>query len=255
MGCVIARVEESLGNPNKPTRSCLQYTPTQTAHVNAHCLSYNTNMKLRLTGKAQESDDVWSFFFEPTELLTWTAGQSIRLEIPRKTWGHDERRFTIASGPSEGQIRITTRLSGSEFKQALAALEPGQAIDGYSIEGSFVLVEATQPKLFLAAGIGITPFRAILAEAPVRADIRLLYQSKDQPPVFGDELSAWLGERLRVTPKRLSSDAATAFCPDWQARTVYVSGPEQMVRTIAGELLAEGLPKSQLRTDEFTGDL
>lgn len=209
-------------------------------------------MKLKLVRKQLETDNVWSFFFEPAEPLAWVAGQSVRIEIPRKTWGYDERRFTIASAPSEGRIRITTRLSGSEFKQALAALQPGETVDGHNIEGSFIW-EPSPPKLLLAAGIGITPFRAMLKAHAPEEDVKLLYQSKDQPPVFGDELSAWLDDALTITPDRLSFDSIAAFCPDWQQRLVYISGPEQMVQTLSRQLQGAGLPAGQLKTDLFTG--
>lgn len=210
-------------------------------------------MKLKFLRKQQDTGDVWSFFFEPAEPLEWRAGQSIRLEIPRKSWGYDERRFTIASAPSEEHIRITTRVSSSEFKQSLADLEVGKSLDGHNIEGNFIWDNSDWPSLFLAAGIGITPFRAMLAEWAGKEQIKLLYQSRDEPPVFGKELSEWLGEALRVTSQRLDPDAVMSFCPDWLERQVYVSGPEQMVHDLSRQLLAAGLPAGQLKTDLFTG--
>lgn len=210
-------------------------------------------MKLRFVNKVQESDDVWSFFFEPAEPLDWIAGQSIRLELPRKSWGYEEQRFTIASAPREGHVRITTRLSDSEFKQTLSRLESGAFIDGHNIEGDFIWDSLDRPKLFLAAGIGITPFRSLLAEHAAAKNVKLLYQSKDKLPVFGKELADRLGKGLRVTSQRLSLDTIADFCPDWKERVVYISGPEQMVRDISRSLLGAGLSPKWLITDLFTG--
>lgn len=215
-------------------------------------------MKLRLINKQQESEGVWSFFFEPAEPLGWIAGQSIRLELPRKSWGYDERRFTISSAPHEGHVRITTRLSDSEFKQALNQLDIGAALDGYNVEGDFTWKESDRPKLFLAGGIGITPFRAMLAgrqHASRPLDATLLYASKDQPPVFLEELTAWAqqGLELHLTDKRLGVDALTSLVPGWPGSLVYVSGPEPMVQDLSQQLKAAGLPPGQLKTDLFTG--
>jgi NAD(P)H-flavin reductase len=51
----------------------------------------------------------------------WTAGQSIKLEVPGP-YGPLEHRFSISSAPHEGIVAITTRLSGSSYKNSLAAL-------------------------------------------------------------------------------------------------------------------------------------
>lgn len=211
-------------------------------------------MKLSLADKKHESGDVWSFFFDVNEPLEWRAGQSIRLEIPRKTLGCEERRFTIASAPSEKLIRITTRLSESEFKRNLDGLQIGQTVHGYNIEGDFVWNESEKPTLFLAAGIGITPFRSILAEhTEAREKTQLLYSTRDIPPVFGQELRHWLGNELHIIPNRISFDVIRNLISDWQKRIVYISGPEKMVYDLYRQLLKAELPETQLRTDHFTG--
>lgn len=210
--------------------------------------------------KQQEADNIWSFFFEPAEPLDWIAGQSIRLEIPRMTWGVDERRFTIASAPSEGHIRITTRVGGSEFKQSLADLQPGDEINGHNIEGDFVWDKARGPRLFIAGGIGITPFRAMLAAAVYEGkpfNTTLIYSSKEEPAVFQAELDAWAREDpsffVLYLPKRLVFDEHSSLAGSWLGSTVYVSGPEAMVDEVCTALSERDLPAGQLHTDRFTG--
>ena len=213
-------------------------------------------MKLRLVNKKQESGDIWSFFFEPTEALTWIAGQSIRLEIPRKTWGVSERRFTIASAPYEGHIRISTRIGVSDFKHDLAELEKGAEIQGFNIEGDFVWDTSTQHKLFLAAGIGITPFRSMLLEAAqlnTPLNTSLVYGTRDVPPLFLDEFTKLAQHdtsfTIFVTPDRIQIPSGDA----WLRSLIYISGPEQMVADLAQRAITAGLPSEQLRTDLFTG--
>ncbi len=204
---------------------------------------------------------MWSFFFEPLEPAVWEAGQSIRLELPRKTWGVDERRFTIASAPFEQHIRITTRISQSDFKQALAALDSGAEINGANIEGDFVWGDWGKARIFIAGGIGITPFRAILAEktaANEPLNTALMYSSRDTPPVFLDELKKWAVQDdtfiLHVTPERISLPLIKTN-RGFLNSLVYISGAEQMVRELGSQALANGLPQAQLKTDLFTGSL
>lgn len=220
-------------------------------------------MKLRLARKQKETDAIWSFFFEPAGKVKWLAGQSIRLELPKKTWGVDERRFSIASAPYEKHIRITTRVSKSSFKQLLAKLEPGDSLEGYAIEGDFTWGETDMPRLFLSGGIGITPFRALLAQAVhdgTPLNTTLIHSFSDDKLLFGDELAAWQKKDptfyVHYLPKtRLSLDSHSTLSPFWQHNLVYISGPEKMVQELAKSLTKQGLPKEQLKLDEFTGDI
>src|SRR5947209_11551649 len=93
-----------------------------------------------------------------------------------------ERAFTIASSPSEPLVRITTRVSSqsSSFKSALMGLAPGALIEAHGPYGTFLLHDDPRPAVFIAGGIGITPFRSILGDVFARGnrpDITLLYSS------------------------------------------------------------------------------
>ncbi|MDQ3123718.1 MAG: FAD-dependent oxidoreductase, partial [bacterium] len=172
----------------------------------------------------------------------------------------DERRFTIASAPHEQQVRITTRISHSEFKQSLANLPPNTEINGFNIEGNFVWVASKRPKLFLAAGIGITPFRALIADrihSKTPLDATLLYSSSQQPALFANELSFWQKTdptlKVHLLPNRITIADNASLIPQWLKNLMYVSGPSRMVEEIAIALIAHGLPRKQLKTDMFTG--
>jgi ferredoxin-NADP reductase len=218
-------------------------------------------MKLRFVRKLHEVDDVWSFFFDPAEKLHWQAGQSIRLEIPKKSWGVIERRFTISSAPYEGQIRITTKVSHSDFKQALSKLTEGDEITGTAIEGSFVWGKEKKHRLFVAAGIGITPYRALLSERindKNRCRATLLYRSRLKPAIFEAELHTWQQKDkslnvMYLTDHRLQLIKKSTLAPFWLDSLVYISGPEVMVRHLTQQFIEKGLPKEQLKTDQFTG--
>lgn len=221
-------------------------------------------MKLRYVRRIQETNDVWSFFFEPLSKISWEAGQSIRLELQRPTWGISERRFTIASAPHERYLQITTRLTGSEFKSLLAELSPGQEIAGHNIEGSFTWSRAdTEPPILcIAGGIGITPFRALLLDAAEQKslhDVILLHRSKDKPPVFSAELSrlseAEPGFLYHQLTNRLDEESIESIAPNWRKRMIYISGSSEMVRQVSGLFALLGLPPERIVRDIFTGNI
>lgn len=213
-------------------------------------------VKLRFLNKLQEVGDIWSFWFEPPEDLTWLAGQSIRLELPRATFGVDERRFSIPSAPHEKLVRITTRLSDSSFKQNLDKLEPDALIDAYAVEGDFVWNDSDKNRLFLAGGIGITAFRPILIDAAEQGKLKntvLIHSFHDNKPLFGSELEKL--KSLKVIYLHNSRISAENLIPDWKTRQVYISGPEKMVAELGNQLKKSGLPDDRLKLDLFTGNL
>lgn len=210
-------------------------------------------MKLTLAGKRNETTNIWSFQFEPQEPVVWQAGQSIRLEIPRASWGYSERRFTISSAPHEDCLQITTRISTSEFKQSLAALAIGDTIDGYNIEGAIRWGDPNQPKLFIAGGTGITLFRVALAQAYYsRQDppVTLFYSAKDSPLLFEQELRSWQTAQqnfiMHTKPRRFTADEIVASAPLAHDSLIHIAGPQTMVDDIQRQLRQAGLTEAQL---------
>lgn len=220
-------------------------------------------MLLALREKRHEVADAWSFVFDPPEALNWIAGQFMRFELPHDNADDKgiERWFTIASAPYEGVVQITTRVSSSSFKQALAAMSPGDRITADGLEGDFVWPENSQSILFVAGGIGITPYHSMLKQRlheGAATPVTLVYGNRTKDIVFKDELDRWPVERpelkvfykvgVRLTPENLSE-----IVPDLSLHLVYLSGPEGMVESLGEQLVEAGVPKAQIRQDYFPG--
>ena len=217
-------------------------------------------MRLRYIDQTAEQDAI-SFNFAPLTPLLWTAGQSIRLEVPG-VYGPEERRFTISSAPSEQKITITTRVSDSPYKQALQTLSAGTEVDAYDIRGDFTWGDAVMPRVFMASGIGVTPFRAIFAERVHLGQplpVTLLHASK--APLFGGEFAAWQTAHPEfsfhyIDNQRLTAALAKQRISDLPQSLIYLSGPSAMVDEIAAELTNScSVPETQLKKDWFTGRL
>ena len=150
-------------------------------------------MKIKFIEKKHEASNAWTFWFEPPEAVNWQAGQYQRWELPINEAEKNDREhwFTISSAPFEAKFAITTRLSGSKFKSALDALKPGDLIDVDTREGDFTWQDTDQAKVFIAGGIGITPFHSIIKQRHhdgQTIDVHLLYAGRDEDFVFRREL-------------------------------------------------------------------
>lgn len=220
-------------------------------------------MILTLYEKEHLVDNVWAFRFRPSEPLTWTAGQYVRVELPHDNPDEEGARrwFTNSAAPYEGILQITTRVTDTTFKQALFQLEIGSTnlrlIE--APEGDFVWQDANMPVVFVAGGIGVTPFRSIIKQRihdGQALNLSLVYGSRSPEVPFKDELSEWMSAdpTLKVhyvSGSPLTAEALIAELPTFNSSLVYVSGPEPMVEALGDDLKKHGLPEAQLKQDFF----
>jgi ferredoxin-NADP reductase len=224
-------------------------------------------MKLKLTAKKPESPDVVSFTFQPDAPLVWKAGQFLHCVLhhePTDNRGSD-RWFTIASAPFERHVMITTKFArkkGSTFKQAFHALKIGESIELSDVSGDFIINDKRRDHVFIAGGIGITPFRSILktmAHAGTALRVTLLYANHGKHVVYKKELETVAKQNPNLaihylfSPERISPDAIKQRVPDLKKPLFYVSGPEPMVESVGEMLKKLGVPKKHLKQDWFPG--
>ncbi len=223
--------------------------------------AHNSTVTLKLLRKHHITGNIWTFVFEPETPLSWTAGQFIRVGLPHShpDLAGTSRRFTISSAPHEGAVHITTRLSASSFKQALAALPVGgelQLLDEPA--GDFVWQDSARPLVFVAQGIGITPFFSLLKDRAHRGlplGAELFYSSRhDTPAAFTAELQAWAAAPTGLTFTQQAEPFTAArladLIPDLPTRLVYVSGPTSMIGLLVPPI---SLPARRLKQDTFSG--
>src|SRR5690606_21264831 len=121
------------------------------------------NVRLTLKEKRKLGPNMREFVFTPNRPPSFKPGQYMEWTVP--PIGADSRgnrrTFTIASSPTEPDVRLGVRFyeRPSTFKRTLSQLVPGQTIMAGHIAGDFVLpADASQKLVFIASGIGITPF-------------------------------------------------------------------------------------------------
>lgn len=229
-------------------------------------------MKVTLDHVKDEAANIRTFYFKPEGPVSYTAGQYTELTLPHK---HPDRRgvkrwFTLSSSPTDELLSITTRFGGddksSSFKKALFKLKPGIELHMAEPMGDFVLPKLIQtPLVFVAGGIGITPFHSILEwlhatheERPikllygVRNEDEIVFQDTFQKAriepviVVSQPSDAWGGER-----GRLSAELILGLEKPSEDTLVYVSGPEPMVEALEKDLRKAGLDKHQFVGDFF----
>jgi len=141
-------------------------------------------------------------------------------------------------------------------------LKPGGAISVSHLAGGFVLPRNKEKKLvFIAGGIGITPFRSMiehLLNTKEKRNIILLYSNKTDADIaykpLLDRAQIELGIRtVYVTGKQIDNALITKEIPDYRERNFYISGPHSMVESFKRALRAMGVSWLKIKSDFFPG--
>lgn len=221
--------------------------------------------EIRFIEHVKDSDDMHTFLFEKDTDLHWHAGQYGLFTITHQKIKNATKPFSVASAPAENVVRISTvfRDQPSEFKKALLALKPGETVLMRGPVGPFYLKE-DRPALFMAAGIGITPFRSIIkqleltGEGKSRQPIHLLYLSSGKPHYFQDELNE-AASKANIKIEYLTNKNDLYEKIDKFTNThkndgsYYFAGSKEMVRSIADHLQSQQISKKNMIKDEFFG--
>lgn len=225
-------------------------------------------MILTLFEKKQETPDTISFKFKADENVIWRAGQYLRYTLPQDNPDDrgENRFFTISAAPHEGFVMITTRFASdksSTFKTTLRSMPIGGQIQAHGPSGEFIVRNLAKEYVFLAGGIGITPFRSTLKELDFQRkpiNITLLYANRSENNIpFKEELeeiasrNPGLKIKYAIDPQRIDADYIQNTIPNIQAPIYYASGPKPMVEAIEKELESLGVPKEHVKQDYFPG--
>ena len=222
-------------------------------------------MKLSLSDKVKKASDVIEFRFTPKKETQWIAGQFMQYYIDdtaQDDRGND-RYFTISSAPFEKDIFLTTRFvldKGSSFKNKLYSMNIGDIIDSEGPFGNFILENPPENNhyIFIAGGIGITPFRSILIDLENKGklqnmNISLLYSNRNDEFVYKDLLDE-LQLQVLYSTNSIDKGILEKKVKDFNNNIFYLSGPEGFVKYIK-EILKNDLMVNNvnIKFDYFPG--
>lgn len=233
----------------------------------------------RLKNRTDVAERTIAVHFEKPAGFEFKAGQYLDVTLlnpPKMDSQGAIRSFSIASAPYEEDLVVATRIRESAFKRVFAALPPGSELKLEGPMGSFTLHKnPAKAAVFLAGGIGITPFRSIVRQATKEKlphQLYLFYSNRrPEDAAFLDELQDlsqsnahfifvpamtemekskrhWSGERGFIDREMLVKH----FC-DINEPKYYVAGPPAMVSAMQQMLTKAGVDEDNIRTEEFGG--
>lgn len=230
-------------------------------------------LQLTFVEKIQLTPSSYEFVFTGT--VPFTAGQYLEFTLPHKAADNrgSRRVFTIATNPTDKTVRFGIKFypQPSTFKQTLKALQPGTVVAATRVAGDFTLPkDINKPLLFVAGGIGITPFVSLLKHLQAtgeKRDITLMYAVAASDEIAYKHIleasgvsvivvvpggKATVAKQWQVIDAPfLSHELLQKSVPDIASRTVFISGAPLMVNAVARA--AKELKVRVIKTDHFTG--
>ena len=233
-----------------------------------------TTYEVKLKGREEVAEGTMAFHFEKPTGFNFKSGQAVDLVLADAEGAR--HTFSMVSAPFESELVIATRMRDSAFKRVLKTMKVGTAAKLEGPFGSLTLHNnRVRPAVFIAGGIGITPFMSILRQAtkdqlPQR--LLLLYSNRrPEDAVFLSELQyleqqnknfrlvatmtemskssrAWEGEQGFINEdlvKRVGGDLATPI--------YYMAGPPAMVDAMRQMLNRAAINDDDIRSEEFYG--
>lgn len=216
-----------------------------------HIIGFLRATRLEFVKKEHDKDDIYTFFFSASRPLKHIAGQHGLFVLSRLG---GVRVFSLSSAPEEKYVAISTYVrAGSRYKQRLGALKSGDHLTMWGPVLNFIFQKKEADYVFLAQGIGITPFRSLL----VHADKAQLPVSTTLIHVDGS------AHTFKDLTSRLASKAYYPTNPEEFTTAVtqtlnlnaqyYLSGSPKFIRATKKTLRSLGMKRSQMRKDGFLG--
>ena len=234
---------------------------------------------VKLLRREEVAEGTMSFYFEKPAGFQFKPGQYLDCSLidpPETDAEGNIRTLSIASAPTEKDLMVATRMRDTAFKRVLKRMSFGSQLKIDGPLGSFTLhSNASRPAVFLAGGIGITPFRSMIVNATREglAHRVVLFYANRRP-----EDSAFLQELQQIGSKNKNCQTICVmtkmekskrpwhgetgyidkamlgrFVPDVAAPIYYIAGPPAMVTAMKETLAGAGVNEDDIRSEDFAG--
>lgn len=190
--------------------------------------------------------------------LEFSAGQFAFIKFPNFS-KKEQHPFTISSHPNDGFLRISIKGLGDYTNNLHEKIKVG---DEVQIEGPFGLFTGNQfnrsQQLWIAGGIGITPYLSLLRDLDSSKQVKLFWCVKnEEEAVYKSEIESIIAENPNVEFMLWTSEdmgyinADKLGVLDFSGRDYLICGPQVLKTNMIGQLLKKGVKNNDIHDEEF----
>jgi predicted ferric reductase len=176
--------------------------------------------------------------------------------------GWHRHPFTIASSPAEPVLRFAIKALGDDTSRLREVLKPGMPAVVGGPFGRFSYQKGTPRQVWIAGGIGVTPFLSwlrALDSRSLRGPVDFFYTSPSTDPPYAGEIKALAGRHdmmrahiVNSREGRLTAEQALATAgADPDTLSVFLCGPAGMVSNFCRGFRRAGIASRRIHREYF----
>lgn len=223
----------------------------------------NQHYHLRVANVTEEAPNVYSLTVTGKNIakMAVSGGQFFQWRFMAKDlWWHSHP-YSLSALPRPPFLRVTVKGIGDQ-SSAVAHLTPGTRVFVEGPYGVFTHHATTNDYVTLiAAGVGITPIRALLEDLPAHVNVHVIVRAtRHDDVIHAQEMRSLVSSRDGGYHEVIGSRDEVAFddtliaslVPDLRANDVYVCGPSGFTVAVVDAVQRLGVPYERVHHESFT---
>ncbi len=231
------------------------------------------SIELEFIRKIPLNENTYEFHFKKPRGFKFIPGQYLKISLPvsNPDMRGSSRHFTISSSPKDKDLTITTRIIRSSFKMHLNELKEGEVIKAFGPIGYFTFdLKSKKTKIFLAGGIGLTPYRSLLRSLDGKKGIQNIYLFISFP---SKNESVYLEELKELEQKnpfiiiytftrkfeanfekgRITKELIAKYIPDYKDAEFFIVGSEEVEQAFLKLVKSMSVVEKNIFSENFPG--
>lgn len=218
---------------------------------------------LKVEKVVRETENVVSVYIKGKNLARFNAsgGQFFQWRFLTPHWWWQAHPYSLSMKPTGDHMRITVKHLGDQSSSLERVLKPGTRIIAEGPYGVFTAKQRyTDAVTAFAAGIGVTPIRAMLDDLPKSVNTTFIYRVSDgeHAPLRAelDELAnrnGWTVIYLEGSREQhpMTVDYMSQYAPALLHSDIYVCGPTGFMDSVIKMVSTAGVPEKRIHHESF----
>jgi hypothetical protein len=218
---------------------------------------------LKVSKVVRETDNVVSIYVTGRNLKRFNAsgGQFFQWRFITPHWWWQAHPYSLSMKPIDNKMRITVKHLGDQSSSFQELLKPGTRVIAEGPYGVFTAKQRyTNAVTAFAAGIGVTPIRAMMDDLPKSVNITFIYRVSDgEHAPLRQELDAFAQRKgwevvYLEGPREqhpMTVEYMSQYAPALLHSDIYICGPNGFMDGVIKMVTDAGVPEKRIHHESF----